>query len=84
MIQNFVDIPEILRPEIPLLADSVKNTKWEETNKKIALIVITTLTLLPYGADIKSIVLGNNFIKKMQQLSIEHRFWAKMMVDAHE
>jgi hypothetical protein len=83
-IQTFADIPNIFCPEIPLLADSDKNTKWEEANKEIALIIIPTLTLLLYDMDIKSIVLDNDFIKEMQQLSVKHRFYAKMMVDAHE
>jgi hypothetical protein len=83
-VQNFADIPNIFCPEIPLLADSVKNTEWEEANKEIALIIIPTLALLPYGTDIKSTVLDDDFIEEMQQLSIEYRFWAKMMVNAHE
>jgi hypothetical protein len=84
MIQNFTDILDIFCPEITLLADLVKNTKWEEANKDIALIVIPTLALLPYGMDIKSTVLDNDFIKEMQQLPIKNGFWAKMMVNAHE
>jgi hypothetical protein len=83
-IQNFADIPDIFRREIPLLADSVKNTEWEEAKKEIALIVIPTLALLPYGTDIKSTILNDEFIKEMQQLFVQHGFWAKMMVDAHE
>jgi hypothetical protein len=84
MIQNFVDIPNIFCLEIPLLADSVKNTKWEEANKEISLIIIPTLALLSYGANIKPTVLDDNFIEEMQQLSIEHGFWAKIMVNVHE
>jgi hypothetical protein len=83
-IQNFADIPDIFCPESPLLGDSVKNNEWEEANKEIALIVIPTLALLLYSMDIKSIILDNDFIEEMQQLSVEHGFWAKMMVDVHE
>jgi hypothetical protein len=83
-IQNFADIPNIFCPENPLRADSVKNMEWEEANKEIALIIITTFALLPYGTDIKSTILDDNFIKEMQHLSFEHGFWAKMMVDTHE
>ena len=39
---------------------------------------------LPYGTDIKSTELDDEFIDEMQKLSPEHGFWAKMMVDAHE
>jgi hypothetical protein len=83
-IQNFTNIPNIFCLEILLLMDSVKNTEWEEANIEITLIVIRTFALLPYGADIKSTVLEDDFIKEMLQLSIEHKFWAKMMVNAHE
>ncbi len=43
-IQIFADIPETFCPEIPLQADSVKDTEWEEANKEIALIVIPAVT----------------------------------------
>ena len=52
-IRIFPNIPETLRPECPLLADSVKDTEWEATDKEITLIVIPTVAPLPYVADIK-------------------------------
>ena len=83
-IQIFADIPEIFFPEIPLQADSVKDTKWEEANKKIALIVIPTVAPLPFSMDIKTTVLDDDFIEVMQKISAKHRFWAKMMANVHE
>ena len=76
-IQNFEEIPETFRPEIPLLVDSVKDTKWEKANKEIALIIVPTLVPLPFGTDIKSTILDNNFIKEMQAISPQHGFLGK-------
>ncbi len=83
-IQNFIDIPEIFRPEIALLADSVKDTEWENASNKIALVIVPTLAPLPFGTDIKSTILDDDFIDEMKNNSAEHGFWAKMMADAHE
>ena len=83
-IQVFPDLPEAFRPEFALLANSVKDTEWQEAKKELALIVIPTMAPLPYGTDIKSTDLDDDFIDEMQKLSPEHGFWAKMMVDAHE
>jgi hypothetical protein len=83
-IQVFPDLPEAFRPEFALLADSVKDTEWQEAKMELALIVIPTMAPLPYGTDIKSTELDDDFIDEMQKLSPEHGFWAKMMVDAHE
>ena len=83
-IQVFPDLPEAFRPEFALLANSVKDTEWQEAKKELALIVIPTMAPLPYGTDIKSTELDDEFIDEMQKLSPEHGFWAKMMVDAHE
>jgi hypothetical protein len=83
-IQVFQDVPVKFRPEFALLADSVKGTEWEEAKKEFALIVIPTMAPLPYGTDIKSTELDDDFIDEMKKLSPEHEFWAKMMVDALE
>ena len=72
MIQIFPDIPETFFPENTLQADSVKDTEWEEANKEIALIVIPTVAPLPFGMDIKSTVLDDDFIEEMQKISAKH------------
>ena len=82
-IQIFSNVPQTFCPESPLLADSVKDTKWEAADKEITLIVIPTVAPLPYGRDIKSTILDNNYIEEMQAISPKHGFWAKMMVDAN-
>jgi hypothetical protein len=83
-IQNFRDIPEAFRPEIPLQIDSVKDTEWEKAKENVALIVLPTLAPLPFSADIKSTVLDDDFLEERKSLSPEHEFWAKMMVNAHD
>jgi hypothetical protein len=83
-IQNYEDIPEIFCPKIPLQAKMVKDTEWEEVTKNIALIVLATLAPLPFGRDIESTMLYNDFMKEMAKIIIKHGFRAKMMVDALE
>jgi hypothetical protein len=46
---------------------------------EIALIVIPTLALLPYGKEIKSTILDDDFIEEMQRILSEHGFWVQMM-----
>ncbi len=59
----------------------VKETDWEDANKKISLIAIPTLIPLPYGKDIESTTFNNNFAEEMKNISSEHGFWAKSMAD---
>jgi hypothetical protein len=83
-IQNFMDIPKTFCPEIPLQFDSVKDTNWAKANKDIALVILPTLAPLPFGADIKSIALDDDFVEEMKMLSFKHGFWEKMMINAHD
>ncbi len=84
IIQNYEEIPMIFCPQIPLQAKMVKDAEWEEATKDIALIVLPTLAPLPFGRDIESTMLNNDFIKEMAKITVKHGFWAKMMVDAFE
>jgi hypothetical protein len=83
-IQVFAEVSATFRPSMPLLAGSIKDTAWEEVKNEIALIVIPNVAPLPFGEDIKSTILNDNFVEEMQSISVEHGFWAKMMSDAHE
>jgi hypothetical protein len=62
-IQNFRDIPEAFHPKIPLHIDSVKGTEWEKAKEDVTLVVLPTLAPLPFGADIKSTVLDDDFLE---------------------
>ena len=80
-------IPTEFRPEIPLQSDSVKDTDWEDAEMEIALVAIPTLAPIPYGKEIKSGILDDNFIEEMQAISDVHGFWARTMsdvIDQHE
>jgi hypothetical protein len=57
---------------------------WDEAKKDITLIVISIVAPIHYGKDIKSTIFDDDFIEEMQMISVEHGFWAKTMVDAHE
>ena len=67
-------IPAKFRPEIPLQSDSVKDTDWEDAEMEIALVAIPTLAPIPYGKEIKSTTLDENFIEEMQAISSAHGF----------
>jgi hypothetical protein len=62
----------------------VKDTEWEVATKDIALIVLPTLAPLPFGRDIESTMLDDDFVKEMAKITVKHRFWAKMMVNVFE
>jgi hypothetical protein len=79
--QNYGDIPKVFCPKIPLQAKMVKDIKWKEAARDIALVLLSTLAPLPYGKEIKSTMLDENFIDELKSISTEHGFWEKMMVD---
>ncbi len=61
---------KIFCPQIPLQAEMVKDTEWEEVTKDIALIVLPTLAPLPFGRDIESTMLNNDFIKETAKITV--------------
>jgi hypothetical protein len=81
-IQVFDDIPKNFRPKIALQPEMLKDSEWIEATKNLALVVLPTLAPIPFGKEIKSTMLDNDFLKKMIKISPENGFWAKMMVDA--
>jgi hypothetical protein len=83
-IQNYKEIPKVFCPEIPLQAKMVKDTKWEAVTEDIALVILPTLAPLPFGRDIESTMLDDDFVEGMAKITVEHGFWAKMMVDTFE
>ncbi len=52
-IQKLDDIAKEFRPEIPLTADMVKETDWEQATTKSAIIAIPTLAPLQFVKEIK-------------------------------
>ncbi len=82
MIQVFKDVPQNYHPEIALQPEMLKDTEWDGATKSLALIVLPTLAPLPFGKEIESTTLDNDFVNKMAKISVKHGFWAKMMVDA--
>jgi hypothetical protein len=81
-IQVFEDIPKNFRPEIALQPKMLKDSKWDEATKNLALVVLPTLAPLPFGKEIEATMLDDKFLNKMMKISPEHGFWAKMMVNA--
>jgi hypothetical protein len=63
-ICKFNLVPAEYRPKIALQSNSVKDTDWEHTDTEISLILIPTLVPLPYGKEIKSTTLDDDFNKK--------------------
>jgi len=86
-ILEHAKIPAASHPEIDLQADSVKDTAWENAQMEIALIAIPTFAPIPFGMEIKSTTLDDNFVDEMMAISAEHGFWAQTMndvIDQHE
>jgi hypothetical protein len=81
-IQVFEDVPQNYRPEIALQPEMLKDTEWDGATKSLALIVLPTLAPLPFRKEIKSTTLNIDFVVEMAKISVEHGFWAKMMVHA--
>ena len=77
-------IPPEFRPEIPLQSDSVKDTDWEDAQMEVALVAIPTFAPIPYGKEITSLTLDENFVAEMSAISKEHGFWAQTMRDVVE
>ena len=79
-------LPPLLTSGIhrPRSSDRLTVTVWDEAKKDIALIVIPIVATIPYGKDINSTIFDDDFIEEMQMISVEHGFWAKTMVNAHE
>jgi len=57
-------IPPEFHPEIALQSDSVNDTDWEDAQMEIALVTIPTFAPIPYGVEIKSTMLDENFSKR--------------------
>ena len=83
-IQNFSDIPDKFRPEIPLIIDTVKDTAWESALNDIALCALPSLVPIPFGIQIESCYYNEAFIDEMKKISPEHGFWAKIFTDVIE
>ena len=50
----------------------------------MALIALPNVAPLPYGFDIKSLELGEDFVKEMKKISDNHGFWAGQMYNAFD
>jgi hypothetical protein len=48
-IQVFKDVPKNFHPEIALQPEILKDSKWDEAMKNLALIMLPTLAPLPFG-----------------------------------
>jgi hypothetical protein len=80
-VQNHDGLPENYRPEIPLEANMVSGTNWENAEMDISLIALPTLVPIPFGIDLQSHIIDNAFTEGMRKVSSEHGFWAKILVD---
>ena len=83
-VEMYENIPTNLRPEDPLGPEAVKGTCYEEVNDELALVAIPNVAPLPYGFDIKSLELDEDFINKMEKISVNHGFWARQMYNAFD
>ena len=80
-IRNHNTVPMEFRPKIPLHAESVKDTDWDNAEMEIALIAIPTIAPLPFGKEISSSISDDDFIKEMKSISDEHGLGAQTMIN---
>jgi hypothetical protein len=80
-IRDYRLIPAEFKPEIALQDNSVKETDWDNAKMEIALIEIPTIVPLPFGMEITSTMLDNDFIDKMKGILNAHGFWAQTMAN---
>ena len=83
-VQDHDGLPEKYRPEIPLEENMVSGTGWENAEMDISLISLPNLAPIPFGIDFQSHTFDDAFAKEMKNISVDHGFWAKALVDIIE
>ena len=64
VIQNHMEIPLAIRPEIPLPTELLRGTSWNEAPKEIGIAAFPTMVPIPFGAVIpEGITPGDEFIE---------------------
>ena len=66
-IREHDKVPTEFRPEIPLQADSVKDTNWDDAGVEIALIAIPNIVPIPFGTKINSTTANDDFTAEMRK-----------------
>jgi hypothetical protein len=77
-------VPTNHRPENPLSADAVKGTCYEDAEDELTLIALPNAAPVPYGFDLKSSQLDEDFVEEMKKVSDDHGFWAEQMYNAFD
>jgi hypothetical protein len=79
-IQNHLEIPLAICSEIPLLAELLRDTSWNEAPEEIALAFFSNMVPIPFGAVIpEGVTPGDEFFDVFQAISTEHGKWAKLI-----
>jgi hypothetical protein len=65
-IRKHDKVPTEFRPEIPLRADSMKDTDWDDAGVEIALITIPNIIPIPFSTEINSITADDDFTDEMK------------------
>jgi len=69
-IREHDKVPTEFRPEIPLQADSVKDTDWDNAGveMEIALIAIPNIVPIPFGTEINSTTADDDFTDEIKKI----------------
>ena len=78
-IERHETIPMNHCPEMPLGADAVKGTCYEDVDDEVALIALPIVAPLPFGFDLKSLIFGRRLCRRN-----EEGFWAQQMYNAFD
>jgi hypothetical protein len=75
-----MEIPLATRSEIPLPAELLCGTSWDEAPKETALAVFPNMVPIPFGAVIPNgVTPGNEFFEVFQAISTNHGKWAMLI-----
>ena len=83
-VETYENIPTNLLPEHPLSPEAVNGTCYQEVNDDLSLVALPNVAPMPYGFDIKSSELDEDFINEMEKISVNHGFWARQMYNAFD
>jgi hypothetical protein len=84
VIQGSAEVPNKYRPEIPLQADMIVKTIWEESDMDLAMCIFPILVLIPFRVNITVEVFNDTLVNKIKNISVKHGLWAKFVCDALE
>ena len=84
-VQNMDEIPEEIRPEIPIPEEFRAGTVFENAPRDVGVCAFPTLAPIPFGSTFSDNHSSlEEFVENMASISPTHKSWAKLIVDTLE